>query len=1274
MSDESNSNIDFTDFDKDFMKVDLSNLDILKDSVIEYTNIDNIYQDGGKSKSTKTAKTTKSGKELNKAMRSKHSYDDQSDPDIQYKIHHKREFIAYRTPERPTIEENTPYEVIESYRQNTCGGNFVLHAHQGLLSNMINPDTPYNGMVVFHGLGSGKTCVGVAIAENFKEMVQKYNTKIYILVPGALLKESWKHHITFCTGDTYRETTDKYAYKSDQEKKRQEKVALNHAMQYYKVMSHRSFYKRVIGEKIVEKREVDGNKTKTVYRKTDDGDFERDISIDRIYNLNNSIIIVDEAHNITNNNYGEALKKIIDVSINLKVVLLTATPMKNLGSDIISLMNFVRPKDSPLKREMIFNSYKNHLMDFKPGGLEYLKKMISGYVSHIRGSDPLVFAKRVDKGVVPKQLQFTNLIRCNMMDFQRGMYDKIMSKFEVEKLDTDDKTSTVSVTVHRKSEAIANMVFPGLNSNRNKITGYYGRNGMRTLREQLKVYPDQINNMINKTFFGGKFPDSNDLIYVGSDNKTITGKIYHMPYLKFFSVKFYTAMKKINRLVHGKKGAKTAFIYSNLVVIGINIFQEILLQNGYLEFDEDANYQIRDDTVCYYCGRTYANHKKMYAKRSRTTKTDDPMFKVCEHDDHEDCSKHNNKKKSKKNKLTRSNITDSDVYQFDPDEINDDMSTEEYVEEEIPYHKFYPATFISVTGSSNEDDTGMISDDKTKILDNVFNRIDNREGKYIKLVLGSQVMSEGVNLKNVGEVHILDVHYHLGRVDQIVGRGIRWCSHYRVMSDKNVFPEVLVYKYAVSLGDDKGLSTEEQLYKNAEQKYILIKKIERAMKESAIDCSLNMAANVFSEEVRKYKNCSMEKGSKLKCPAICDYQQCNYQCDNAKLNREYYDPKRNIYKIMAKDKIDNSTFSYKLAKPEIEYAKSKIKEMYIVDPVYTLDAIVDYVKLSLKDSHKSDLFDEFFVFKALDDMIPITENEFNNYKDIIVDKNNTHGYLIFRDGYYIFQPFDQKENVPLYYRIHNNTNLKSELSLNDYLTTIPEFKNIKIDYLEEDANDMDNVYDYVTTREYYESRDEFKYVGIIDKETSRRKSKTLSELNDVFKIRKKLPKVLDKKRGTGIPSIKGAVCATSKSKEFLDKIAKNVGVEKELYKPKKGRVTRQDVCMSIKQAMLLREKYGTEKNGDKITYIRIPANHPEYPFPYNLEDRTEHIIENLKDEIKFSLKISKKTIKKTKDTIEKGMPSYVIEFDDNSKLNNYKDILDKYNATKEKGKWTILIE
>jgi superfamily II DNA or RNA helicase len=1189
-------------------------------------------------------------KELDKLMKKNYSYPDTSDPELLYKIMKKREFYYHRIPKRIKLDN---YEDIREYRSNICDRSFSLYEHQAMLSNIINPNTPYKGMLIFHGLGSGKTCTGVAIAEKFKKQVHKYNTKVHILVSGPLIKESWKHHLIKCTSDTYLAQQDKSVYINEQEKNRIKKNAISHALQYYKFMSYRSFYKRVLGEKIVDKKEIKGEKVKVSYRKTEEGEFERDISVNRIYNLNNSLIIIDEAHNLTGNAYGDALKYIIKNSINLKVVLLTATPMKNLADDIIELINFIRPIDSPMVRDKIFNSHKNYLMDFKSSGRDYLKKMIKGYVSHVRGADPLTYAKRFDKGVRPKGLKFTKVIKCDMMDFQRKIYD-IAIQYADDALD-------------RKSEAVANFVFPGFSQDRKSIVGYYGRSGLNLVKNQLKTSGDELNRKIGEELFGEK--NSTNILSISQDNKTITGRILKLPYLKYFSTKFYKSLKKINRLVYGKKGVKTAFIYSNLVKVGIELYQEILLQNGYLEYQEDSsNYQINNDTICYYCGKTYREHKFTTFSSSLSggdiinsdnTNSVNMNIDIINGDEEDTIS--SNTMSDEYNTVSTEAVSTVNLSDME----KSDSSTEYKKERSIPSHKFYPATFISVTGKSTDDNLDVIPEDKKRILDNVFNNFNNKEGKYIKLILGSKVMNEGISLMNVGEVHVLDVYFNLGKVDQVVGRAIRNCSHYKLMSETNPFPTVNVYKYVVTV--DKGLSSEEELYRKAEDKYLLIKKVERIMKEVAIDCPLNINGNIFAEEVKEYKDCKPYSGDNKMCPVVCDYTKCEYKCDDITLNKKYYDPNRKIYKKIEKLNLDYSTFTNELAKNEINYSKNKIKDMFLLNHMYKLNDILEHVKSSYSED-KKDLFDPFFVYKALDELIPITNNDFNNFKDAIIDKYYNMGYLIYRDEYYIFQPFSQNEDVPIYYRVNYNKEIKHKLSLYDYLKNTLEYK--KLDDTKSSKGvkvrgllkDDVNMYNFESTMEYYDSREEFDFVGIIDKELSRRKSKRFEDMTDVFKIREKREKILEKKRGTGIPSFKGAVCSTAKHKDYLNKIAKKLKIK--LGKSN----TRSQICDLIKDTMLDLEKYGTRKNKNKFTYVMIPINHPLYPFPYNLEDRVDDIVEKLKKNIKFKLTVST-TMKKKKDK-----HYYIIKLKSNKPLKEYKSTLNKYNAEIKNKEATIVVE
>lgn len=63
-----------------------------------------------------------------------------------------------------------------------------LFEHQQLLSNLINPDTPYRGILCFHGIGKGKTEMGIRIAETFRKNKSKdislddiYNEQLKII-------------------------------------------------------------------------------------------------------------------------------------------------------------------------------------------------------------------------------------------------------------------------------------------------------------------------------------------------------------------------------------------------------------------------------------------------------------------------------------------------------------------------------------------------------------------------------------------------------------------------------------------------------------------------------------------------------------------------------------------------------------------------------------------------------------------------------------------------------------------------------------------------------------------------------------------------------------------------------------------------------------------------------------------------------------------------------------------------------------------------------------
>jgi len=238
-------------------------------------------------------------------------------------------------------------------------------------------------------------------------------------------------------------------------------------------------------------------------------------------------------------------------------------------------------------------------MKLKPGGIDYLKQKAKGYISYYRGNIPYTFAKRIEKGEIPKGLLFTPVIRCFMEKFQEQVYMKTKENID----DTLDRTSS----------AAANFVFPGLNPEKNDLRGYYSTEGLNIVLQQLNSDGAKLRNLINRKLFNGKLNKSEeDNFMIESEDKNITGNILKLEYLRFFSIKFYKIIKRLFKLVDGNKGSRTAFIYSNLVRAGgMELFAETLKQNGYLEYQEDSrNYDIKDDTIDYKTGLPYSDFKK----------------------------------------------------------------------------------------------------------------------------------------------------------------------------------------------------------------------------------------------------------------------------------------------------------------------------------------------------------------------------------------------------------------------------------------------------------------------------------------------------------------------------------------------------------------------------------------------------------------------------------------------------------------------------------------
>jgi hypothetical protein len=112
-------------------------------------------------------------------------------------------------------------------------------------------------------------------------------------------------------------------------------------------------------------------------------------------------------------------------------------------------------------------------------------------------------------------------------------------------------------------------------------------------------------------------------------------------------------------------------------------------------------------------------------------------------------------------------------------------------------------------------------------------KLDRMSKEIIKVFLISETDAEGISLKNTRFAHIVEPSWNASRIEQVIGRVRRLYSHDDLPEELRT---VKAYLYISTLVDGK--STDELVYETANEKDHLNQEVLRAVKETAMDCSL----------------------------------------------------------------------------------------------------------------------------------------------------------------------------------------------------------------------------------------------------------------------------------------------------------------------------------------------------------------------------------------------------------------------------------------------------
>jgi len=310
--------------------------------------------------------------------------------------------------------------------------NFSLLIHQKIVRDYINIYTPYRGLLLYHGLGSGKTCSSIAIAEGIKN-----DKKILIMTPASL-RDNYIEELKKCGDYLYKKnqfwefintkTHPQYVeYLSTLLKLPQEYITSNGGAWFVNVKKEPNYDSLDFEDQ----KKINSQLDKMINYKYQFISYNglRSSHLNGMTNggtinpFSNKVIIIDEAHNFISRIVNKLTRKtslsmklynyLMDAE-NCKIILLTGTPIINYPNEIAILFNILRgslrsynfklilDKETMTKEKLEELFYKANILNFVDS-IEYnsvsyevtITQNPFGYVNSAANKNKLVYTSTI---------------------------------------------------------------------------------------------------------------------------------------------------------------------------------------------------------------------------------------------------------------------------------------------------------------------------------------------------------------------------------------------------------------------------------------------------------------------------------------------------------------------------------------------------------------------------------------------------------------------------------------------------------------------------------------------------------------------------------------------------------------------------------------------------------------------------------------------------------------------------------------------------------------
>lgn len=851
------------------------------------------------------------------------------------------------------------------------------------------------------------TCTSISIAEGFKEYISNMGRRIIVLVKNKNIQKNFMDELlSKCTNDEYINEYERKIYSGklqfkNSEAKRNEIIAkaTKEINKFYHFITYGSFVNRVLGIKEFVKDEY-GKNTKRVKRVN--GEIVRKTPKDEIKNLHNTVVIVDEAHNITDNDVYKSLFKVLSKSYNNRLLLLTATPVYDNPSEIFELSNLLNINKKSLQLPIgnkLYNPFETIDNIEEPIPEELLLEEEEEETNQAEFQEEI----EIETYNAEKQEDEDDILSDeDENDIEDKMEQLTLSEDEdipipVSARPEEETIITEPLLMKEQSEYINSGALKGgiiLLTDAGKTAlekSLYGK--VSYLRENTETNPTKI--IMGRPLIPGRVGTTN-VIYCQMSLEQ------YRTYLKALFTDVNTdskydlsnAIKQIesleNTLEESVFVSKTGSLYKN---------------------SNDASTMSYPDDLY---GKT--GFLKIFTKSGSSWVLNDKYKSILTTD-----------LKNYSNKLYKllNNIKDRQTGNVFIYSNYVSYGGTSLIKQVLLNNGFYEFKNKASITEDKEYKCFVVFDDNTSIerrehFKRVFNSDENKNGKFIRIIIGSPIISEGITLKAVRQVHILEPYWNMSKINQIVGRAVRNHSHDALDPDNRT---VEIYKYIsvhykpdtkinnvlTSNTDLKNFFIDREKYILSEEKDRTNKIVERLLKQISFDCSLNLSRNIITESE------TFSKGS-----PECDYSDCETKCSI----------------VQVKDsQIDKSTYNMYLTffdQFDIYYVLETIRDLFKTYFVWSIDDITSRIK------NLEPLITDEAIYTTLHYIV--------QDKVHMTDIYNRHGYIINKGNYYIFNNSDIDVESSFFSKILDFSVDKNKYTLNEFTQ-----KRLSIDIFQDDS-------------------------------------------------------------------------------------------------------------------------------------------------------------------------------------------------------------------------------